>query len=409
MDVSKPPGTTRAQCPESLVDTLQPIVTGQAFLYSPNSSWFLLTCFVWWLAPYRLDRPDMDWQDHLRERLLVNHLLTFVYIGFWHISLYWWQWGKRPYAQNRVYFWGKILHNIFYTWLGVLQWTATEVAFINCYKEGQIPYQKKTLSVENPSLVLHTLLICILLPNFRDIHFYFSHRLMHAPFLYKYIHSVHHRNVDIEPFSGLCMHPLEHMLYYTCYAPCLFFCWHPLILFWMGVHVVISPAASHSGYEDHFSADLVHYLHHRYTDCNFGVPQSIPFDVWFGTYRGRLEVEDNEKSKLVSSEPKARLGIMPDYPIFNFTWMLLWWTVWFFWNNAFAGWPWTGAVLATLAPLVVAYVSYQCSSSRSTRRRSILVTFEKDPLWSQLLHFGVGLLMGVLPATSLVYLVLQQA
>ena len=26
--------------------------------------------------------------------------------------------------------------------------------------------------------------------------------------------AVHHRNVDIEPFAGLCMHPIEHLYYF---------------------------------------------------------------------------------------------------------------------------------------------------------------------------------------------------
>lgn len=37
--------------------------------------------------------------------------------------------------------------------------------------------------------------------------------------MYKYIHSLHHRNTDIEPFSGLCMHPLEHLYYFSCLGP----------------------------------------------------------------------------------------------------------------------------------------------------------------------------------------------
>ena len=32
--------------------------------------------------------------------------------------------------------------------------------------------------------------------------------------MYKYVHSLHHRNTDIEPFAGLSMHPVEHLYYY---------------------------------------------------------------------------------------------------------------------------------------------------------------------------------------------------
>ena len=49
---------------------------------------------------------------------------------------------------------------------------------------------------------------------YADFHFYFIHRWLHLPGLYKYVHSLHHRNTDIEPFAGLCMHPIEHLYYY---------------------------------------------------------------------------------------------------------------------------------------------------------------------------------------------------
>ena len=54
------------------------------------------------------------------------------------------------------------------------------------------------------------------LPVFRDFHFYFAHRLIHVRSLYVYVHSLHHRNSDPEPFSGMSMHPVEHIYYLSC-------------------------------------------------------------------------------------------------------------------------------------------------------------------------------------------------
>jgi len=421
VDTTQPPGTTTTTecCPASLSETLRPIVTGRAFLFSPNASWFLLACLVWWLAPYELGSTTemRTWHNHLCDRLLVNHVLALGYIGFWHLALYWWHWGKRPFVANRPpYQWEKVLHNMFYTWLGVVHWSAIEVALIHGYQAGKIPYRHETLRLhEDPALLVQTFLISILLPIFRDVHFYFTHRLIHSRFLYKYIHSLHHRNTDIEPFAGLCMHPLEHMLYYTCYAPCLVLRLHPFVLFWMGVHVVLSPAASHSGYEDHFSADVVHYLHHRHTDCNYGVPQSIPLDVWFGTFRGQLRVvkQDDDGKKAVariSVDPKARLGWIPDYPFFNASWMLLWWTAWYF-RDFFYSWPVLGALLVSLGPIVFAWIACLLSDNSTagnpTRRRSLIAPFDKDPVGSRILHLGMGALLGVLPSTYLIYLTLS--
>ena len=43
----------------------------------------------------------------------------------------------------------------------------------------------------------------------RDIHFYMAHRMLHVRALYKFVHALHHRNADPEPFSGISMHPGE--------------------------------------------------------------------------------------------------------------------------------------------------------------------------------------------------------
>ena len=64
---------------------------------------------------------------------------------------------------------------------------------------------------------------------------------------HRYVHSLHHRNTDIDPFSGLCMHPVEHLYYYSCVGPSLVFLMSPLGMYWNLVHLLISPAASHSG------------------------------------------------------------------------------------------------------------------------------------------------------------------
>ena len=57
----------------------------------------------------------------------------------------------------------------------------------------------------------------------QKFHFYFAHRMTHLRSLYTYVHSLHHRNTDIEPFAGLCMHPVEHLFYFSCVAPALYF------------------------------------------------------------------------------------------------------------------------------------------------------------------------------------------
>jgi hypothetical protein len=146
-------------------------------------------------------------------------------------------------------------------------------------------------------------------PIWRSWHFYFAHRLLHFGPLYQHVHSLHHRNTDTEPFSGLCMHPVEHLYYYSCILPSLLFTCSPFAFLWNGVHLLLSPAASHSGWEDHFQSDTFHYLHHRYFECNYAAHDSSFMDVIFGTYTETFTDEPTPRE-----DAKSTLG----YPTFEF-------------------------------------------------------------------------------------------
>jgi hypothetical protein len=51
------------------------------------------------------------------------------------------------------------------------------------------------------------------------------------------------------------VHPIEHLYYYACILPSLVLVTTPLAFLWNGVHLLLAPGASHSGWEDHFQAD----------------------------------------------------------------------------------------------------------------------------------------------------------
>lgn len=83
------------------------------------------------------------------------------------------------------------------------------------------------------------------------------------------------------------MHPVEHLFYFGCVGPSLYIHASPFIMMWNGIHLLISPAASHSGWEDHFQSDQFHYLHHAKFECNYGT-SGPPLDKMFGTFREKL-------------------------------------------------------------------------------------------------------------------------
>ena len=136
----------------------------------------------------------------------------------------------------------------------------------------------------------------ILLPIWSAFHFYWVHRLLHVPFLYKRVHSLHHRNVSVGPWSGFSMHPFEHVLYLSSLCIHWIVPSDPILVIFHVIYLGPGAAMTHTGYEDLLIKDkrrlalgtFYHQLHHRYYECNYG-NQEMPWDRWFGTFHDGSE------------------------------------------------------------------------------------------------------------------------
>jgi sterol desaturase/sphingolipid hydroxylase (fatty acid hydroxylase superfamily) len=128
-------------------------------------------------------------------------------------------------------------------------------------------------------------------PVIHAAHFYFTHRLLHWPPLYRSVHRIHHTNVEIGPWSGLAMHPVEQVVYFSTVVVSWLLAPHPLVALFQIQIAALSPALGHSGFDTLLigrrfsiaSANYFHYLHHRYFECNYGGTVA-PFDKLFGTF-----------------------------------------------------------------------------------------------------------------------------
>jgi sterol desaturase/sphingolipid hydroxylase (fatty acid hydroxylase superfamily) len=220
--------------------------------------------------------------------------------------------ANRPFIENRVYNINKVIHNAFWTTSGIVIWTLFENVFANLWATGRLPYMSDTNLLSTPWGLPVFILGLMGIPVWRSVHFYFAHRFLHYTPLYKQVHSLHHRNTDIEPFSGLCMHPVEHLYYFACVLPNLVFYCSPHALLWNGVHLLLSPAASHSGYEDHFQSDIFHYLHHRYFECNYAGSDAAFMDIAFGTFKASFKDHPIDKDGPKPREDaKSTLWLLP--------------------------------------------------------------------------------------------------
>ena len=154
------------------------------------------------------------------------------------------------------------------------------------------------------------------------VHFYVNHRLLHVDPVYKWAHALHHRNVNTGPWSGISMHPLEHVLYLSLPFVFVVIPGSPFIATFCLVYLMLSPSPSHSGF-DRFKltdsrsvhgGDFFHNLHHRYFEVNYGV-LLLPLDKWFGTFHdGSLEAHEAMKARRRASAEAGDTGevINPD-------------------------------------------------------------------------------------------------
>merc|ERR1711871_807897 len=221
-----------------------------------------------------------------------------------------------------------MIHNLWYTTLGALQWVGWEVLFLRGWALGYFDFMSDAEAFGSIGGWARMAAYSCFVPLWRDFHFYFAHRFLHIRCLYKFVHVLHHRNKEIEPWSGLCMHPIEHLYYFACVAPSMYLRMHPFHLWWHGVHLLLSPAASHSGWEDHFQSDQFHYLHHKRFECNYG-SSGTALDKIFGTfrermgksktYRGAAKSITAPKQAMKEVDPKSSLcGLPPaDQLVFN--------------------------------------------------------------------------------------------
>jgi sterol desaturase/sphingolipid hydroxylase (fatty acid hydroxylase superfamily) len=125
---------------------------------------------------------------------------------------------------------------------------------------------------------------------FESAHFYFVHRLLHWKPLYRF-HDLHHNNVNIGPWSGLSMHPVEHIIYLSSMILHLVIASHPLHMLYHSFWLTTGASTGHTGYQNidvkgknvMDTGTLFHQLHHRYYNCNYG-QMLVPLDKWFGSF-----------------------------------------------------------------------------------------------------------------------------
>ena len=283
-----------------------------------NLLYALVTVAVWfWVTPSLSTMANLEpaWIAFILAR---NLALVFLVYGFLHLRLY----ARR--AQGSLFkfnhrwldidhaaflFRNQTIDNMVWTLASAVPiWTAFEVATLWAYANGVIPY------LDPAGHPFAFVAIMLVIPLFRELHFYCVHRLIHWPPLYRAVHKLHHANINPGPWSGLAMHPVEHLLYFSGVLIHWIVPSHPIHALFQLLHAGLSPAQGHTGFQklvigDERSVDFhcyAHYLHHKYFEVNYA-DGAIPLDKWFGTFHdGSPEAEALMNRRMKARAEKKR-------------------------------------------------------------------------------------------------------
>jgi sterol desaturase/sphingolipid hydroxylase (fatty acid hydroxylase superfamily) len=264
---------------------------------------------IWMFLTPALERFETPTLSLFGLMLARNLALAILVYGAWHLWLYIWRRQDVAFKYNRKWpsetssvftFNNQTYDNMFWTLAsGVPIWTIYEVLLLWAYANGLAPM---ILPGDNPVAFVA---LFFLVPFIHEVGFYFAHRLLHVPFLYRVAHKLHHRNVNPIPWSGLSMHPIEHVIYFASILLFFIIPAHPIHMINLASRLGLAPAQGHTGFDRVVVGDettwdtsyYAHYLHHRYHEVNYA-DGMVPLDKWFGSFHdGSPEADEAMKAR----------------------------------------------------------------------------------------------------------------
>ncbi len=263
------------------------------FLWPYNTFHLAVAVLTWaWLQPDVGTCATLE-PGWIGLMLLRNALMILIIYGGHHLVLYRWKLhGKRRKYRsqwqetnsNRFLFANQVFDNVFRSLvLGSLFWTGYEVLYMWALANGKIPY---VAASQNPVWFVALFLI---IPLWREVHFYVIHRAIHWRPLFRRVHRIHHLNYNPGPWAGLAMHWVELLLYFSVVLIHWLLPSHPIHFFFNAQLTALTPAYGHHGFDGPLfegkvpTGSYFHYLHHRHVNCNFG-EATVPLDKWLGTF-----------------------------------------------------------------------------------------------------------------------------
>lgn len=176
-------------------------------------------------------------------------------------------------------------------------------------KAGITPYYHDVADYGWPYLIFSVFVAIVA----HDAYFYFTHRLMHHPKLYKHIHLVHHKSTNPSPWAAYAFHPFEAIIQAGI---------GPLLIFTLPLHhyaflafltyMIVLNVFGHFSYELFpkgftrnkwvfwHNTTTHHNMHHRYFNHNY----SLYFN-WWDRLLGTLHPKYDEHFEATASRKRT--------------------------------------------------------------------------------------------------------
>ncbi len=221
-------------------------------------------------------------------------LLLFSLSTTWALTATLRRWGMTPIQPRRASR-AVVLHEIKYVSINLAAALLLIVLGARLGAAGLIHVQ-----LDRPTVLSAVGEVVLYLAGF-DVYMYAVHRLMHTRWLYRHVHSVHHRSRAPSSFTAYSFHPVEWLLL-GLYLPLslVMFDYHAVTLAVVAALQGFLTTLQHCGYElaprgwyenpvsRLFVTTFYHDLHHQRTTCNYGTFTTL-WDRLLGTVPADFE------------------------------------------------------------------------------------------------------------------------
>jgi len=292
----------------------------EGFLWPTNLFFVALAIVSWLFFTPKLDQTVRWAPGWVAEIYARNAVLLLIVAGGLHLRLYAtrgqgtrYKYSNKWLAKHdpKFLFSNQTWDNVFWNFVSACTiWSGYEAVTLWAYANKIIPY------VDFRSHPGYFVFVLIFVLFWRQFHFYWVHRLIHWKPLYDKIHFVHHKNVNVGPWSGVAMHPLEHLLYFSVGMIHWILPSHPIHMIFNLQHAGLTPALGHAGFDKIVTDEekglkneyFFHYLHHRFFTVNFGT-EAVPLDKWFGSWH---DGSPEAHARMMARRAEKRKSKMPD-------------------------------------------------------------------------------------------------